>query len=187
MLFVAGLVVKLFIFDLAGWQVIGLMRYAGDHYSFSMAAMRLLDFGAIIAFLYAAYYMLSGNVSARAASVVFGATALALLFVFTTLETNTFLWHYVPGLRAGGVSILWSIFALALDRRRDLARRAGDALCRPGPVRSGGLESAVHGSGKARSVLPDYCLFGPGGAGAEWFVRVPEVPSGPDRSKKGKE
>ena len=71
MLFVAGLVVKLFIFDLAGWQVMGLMRYAGDRYSFTLAAMRLLDFGVIIAFLYAAYYMLSGNVSARAASVVF--------------------------------------------------------------------------------------------------------------------
>jgi len=39
---------------------------------------------------------------------------VALLFVFLTLELNTFLAHYVPGLRAGGVSILWSIFALGL-------------------------------------------------------------------------
>ena len=39
---------------------------------------------------------------------------MALLFVFSTLEVNTFLYSYVPGLRAGGVSILWSIFALAL-------------------------------------------------------------------------
>jgi uncharacterized membrane protein len=114
MFFVAGTVGKLFFFDLAGWQVLDLMRYAGKDYSFTLAAMRLLDFGAIIAFLCAACYMLAGNLSARAARAAFGATALTLLFVFTTLETNTFLWHYVPGLRAGGVSILWSIFALAL-------------------------------------------------------------------------
>jgi uncharacterized membrane protein len=34
------------------------------------------------------------------------------LFLFLSLEVNTFLAHYVPGLRAGGVSILWSLFAL---------------------------------------------------------------------------
>ena len=76
--------------------------------------MRLLDFGAIIAFLGCGYYLLAGNDNARTAGVVFGCAAVALLFVFSTLEVNTFLYHYVPGLRAGGVSILWSMFALAL-------------------------------------------------------------------------
>ena len=42
------------------------------------------------------------------------ATALMLLFVFTSLELNTFLNHYMPGSEAGGISILWSIFALGL-------------------------------------------------------------------------
>ena len=114
MLFVAGLVVKLFVFDLAGWQVIeldalcrrplllqhGRNAIAGFRRHHSLPLWRVLH----------AFRQLD----ARPASVIFGATALALLFVFTTLETNTFLWHYVPGLRAGGVSILWSIFALAL-------------------------------------------------------------------------
>ena len=113
-LFVAGVIGKLFLFDLAGWQVLDFMRYQGDSYSFTLAAMRLLDFGAIIAFLYAAYFMLSGGESARAVSLVFGWAALLLLFVFASLETNTFLWFYVPGLRTGGVSILWSVFALAM-------------------------------------------------------------------------
>jgi len=36
------------------------------------------------------------------------------LFVFSTLEVNSFLYRFVPDLRAGGVSILWSVFALAL-------------------------------------------------------------------------
>lgn len=111
-LFVVGSVIKLFFFDLPGEQILEVMRYVDDRYSFPGAAMRLLDFGAIIAFLCAAYYLLWSNASARPASVIFGAAALVLLFVFTTLETNTFLWHYVPGLRSGGVSILWSIFAL---------------------------------------------------------------------------
>jgi uncharacterized membrane protein len=112
-LFVAGLVLKLFLFDLVGWQVLGVMRYGGE-YSFREATLRLMDFGAIIAFLCVAYYLLAGEHSARAAATVFGTAALGLLFVFTTLETNTFLHQYVEGLRAGGVSILWSLFALAL-------------------------------------------------------------------------
>jgi uncharacterized membrane protein len=34
--------------------------------------------------------------------------------VFLTLELNTFLSDFVPALRAGGISILWSLFALGL-------------------------------------------------------------------------
>jgi uncharacterized membrane protein len=39
---------------------------------------------------------------------------LALLFIFLTLELNTFLACYVPDFRAGGVSILWSLFAIGM-------------------------------------------------------------------------
>ena len=38
---------------------------------------------------------------------------MGTLFTFLTLELNTFLSVYVPGLRSGGVSILWSIFAFS--------------------------------------------------------------------------
>ena len=37
-----------------------------------------------------------------------------MLFVFLTLELNTYLYHYVPGFRSGGISILWSVFSLGL-------------------------------------------------------------------------
>lgn len=114
LLFVSGLVAKLLFFDLMDWNVVDLMRYGGDHYSYSSATMRLLDWGAVIAFLGAACYALLGNFNARAAAMLFGAGALVLLFISTTLEVNTFLWHYIPGLRAGGVSIHWSVLALAL-------------------------------------------------------------------------
>ena len=113
MFFVAGLVLKLFCFDLAAWSVAATMYYAAD-YSFLDAGMRLFDFGAIIAFLCGGYCLLSGNANARTAGVVFAVAAVALLFIFSTLEANSFLYRFVPDLRAGGVSILWSVFALAL-------------------------------------------------------------------------
>ena len=43
-----------------------------------------------------------------------GLSALVTLFIYSTLEVNTVLAQFVPGLRAGGVSILWSVFALSL-------------------------------------------------------------------------
>ena len=36
-----------------------------------------------------------------------------MLFLYTTLEVNSFLKHYVENLRSGGVSILWTLFALS--------------------------------------------------------------------------
>ena len=112
--FVVGVVLKLFYFDLVSWHVVGRMLYDVKCYSFLDGAMRLLDFGAIIAFLSCAYYMLRGDKDACTLGKVFGSAALTLLFIFATLEVNTFLYHYIPGLRAGGVSILWSVFALGL-------------------------------------------------------------------------
>ncbi len=43
-----------------------------------------------------------------------GWLALGLAFVFLSLELNTFLSQFVPALRPGGISILWSLFALGL-------------------------------------------------------------------------
>jgi uncharacterized membrane protein len=112
-LFLIGLMVKLFFFDLADWGAGPMLLYDGG-YSFLAAGMRLLDFGAIILFLFMAYRLLAGDVPATAARRVLGSAAVALLFVFTTLELNTFLGWYVAGLRPGGISILWSLFALGL-------------------------------------------------------------------------
>ncbi len=111
MLFAFALLGKLFVFDLPSWNVHDMMRYGGD-YLFLDATMRLLDFGIIIAFLAFGFRLLSGDVAAKAARLLSGYTALVLLFLFLSLEVNTFLACYVPGLRAGGVSILWSLFAI---------------------------------------------------------------------------
>jgi uncharacterized membrane protein len=37
-----------------------------------------------------------------------------MLFIYSTLEVNSFLFQYFPGARYGGVSILWAIFALSM-------------------------------------------------------------------------
>ncbi len=90
---------------------------------------RLVMFGIPIASLGLAYRLLSGWAEAVAGSAkandtagggpedgsapAAAGTALALLFLYTTLEVNAVLGVYVPGLRAGGVSILWSLFALS--------------------------------------------------------------------------
>ncbi|MCR4410998.1 MAG: DUF2339 domain-containing protein [Thermoguttaceae bacterium] len=110
---VAAVVVKLFVFDLPAWAVRGDLYYAGE-YSLRDMAMRLVDFGAIIAMLYFGFALLSGDVRARAAGRFLGGAALALLFIFLTLEVKTFLTCFAEGLQPGGVSILWSLFAIGL-------------------------------------------------------------------------
>ena len=112
-LLVGAMVMKLVIFDLPSWSVNQMLLY-GDGYSFLEAGMRLIDFGAMIAFLYFAFAILAGDVRAQNAASFLGIAALALLFTFLTLEVNSFLYHYQPGLRVGGVSILWSLFAIGL-------------------------------------------------------------------------
>jgi hypothetical protein len=108
----AAVLGKLLLFDLPSWHL-ELMRYEGD-YSFLDGTMRLLDFGVIVAFFCWGYLSLGGNADARKASVVLGTTGLVLTFVFLTLEVNSILHFFAPGLRAGGVSILWALFALGL-------------------------------------------------------------------------
>lgn len=119
--FIVGVLLKLLIFDLPVWDLgfhqaaygdhLLTLRYGGD-YVFGLALMRLLDFAAIIGFLLFAYRKL--NDVETALGPWLAGTALLLLFSFLSLEINSLLYQYVPGLRSGGVSILWSVFALTL-------------------------------------------------------------------------
>lgn len=141
-LFLAAVLIKLFFFDLSSWNLtmgptwnddMWTMRYDGT-YSFQLALMRLLDFTAIIAFLAFAFLRLSArSEEADFMRNLLGGTALALLFIFLSLELNSMLHQYVPGLRSGGVSILWSVFGLSLvfsgiKRRIRALRLAGLVL-----------------------------------------------------------
>jgi uncharacterized membrane protein len=112
-LFVAGVLGKLVFFDLPFWGLEESFVYEGS-YSYLDASMRLLDFGAMAAFFLLAFFWLAGTKRPAHIAELAGWLALSLAFVFLTLELNTFLSRYVPALRAGGISILWSLFALGL-------------------------------------------------------------------------
>jgi len=116
LLFVAGLFIKFFGFDLPGWEITYRMLYGGP-YSFRDAALRLVDFGSVVGFLAGAYLLLVGRPHARSAGIFLGFCSLGMLFVYLTLELNSFLSTHVEGLRSGGISILWSLFALGLILR----------------------------------------------------------------------
>jgi hypothetical protein len=114
-LFLVGVLVKLFVFDLPSWNATEALVYGGAYSSLD-AVMRLLDFGAVVAFLaYGAFRVRNLRfVDAPSPSSLAASLAIGLLFVFLTLELNTFLNQFVPALRAGGISILWTVFALGL-------------------------------------------------------------------------
>ena len=113
-MFTIGTLLKLFVFDVMSWGLTGRWIYEGPEYVFGDAAFRLLDFGAIVAFFAVAFVWLKGSATGVELRKIFGWASVSMLFIFTTLELNTFLYHFVPGLRAGGISILWTLFALSL-------------------------------------------------------------------------
>jgi uncharacterized membrane protein len=114
--FIGLLMIKLFLFDLETWDMSPTFLYRRG-FTTAGAVVRLFDFGAVIAFLAAAYRMARVDEKMEDSAGILGLASVALLFVYLTLEVNSFLHTYVDGLRAGGVSILWSLFALGLILR----------------------------------------------------------------------
>lgn len=112
-LFVVGLFVKIIFFDLQSWDATFRFLY-GRPYTFGDAFIRLIDFGVVIAFFTWAFLAITRRTKQPEAGTIFGAIAIVLLFVYSTLEVNSFLFAYLDKLRAGGISILWSVFALGL-------------------------------------------------------------------------
>ncbi len=111
--FVAGVLAKLVFFDLPFWGLDEAFVYHGG-YSFLDALMRLIDFGTVVGFFVLGFVWLGAARRASRMADLAGWLAISLTFAFLTLELNTFLFAYIPALRAGGISILWSIFALGL-------------------------------------------------------------------------
>jgi len=134
-LFVAALlavVAKLAVWDLPSWGVDGRGLYAGP-WSLRDATMRLVDFGAVTGFLVGVAALGIGGPAARTLRTTCLATSLATALLYATLEVNSFLYQFAPGLRAGGVSITWAVVALGcilagIARHDRLLRYAGLAL-----------------------------------------------------------
>ena len=112
-----ALLLKTAVLDLPSWNLTG-FTWNGP-WSPLDAMFRAVNFGSIAAFLAWTATRFSslpesrlpGSQSARPS---LGLAAVATLFVWLTLEVNTFLSIHLRGLQAGGVTILWSLFAFAL-------------------------------------------------------------------------
>ena len=106
-----AVVVKLIAIDLGSWRFSGFLY--GSDYSVLDAATRTLDFAVIIALLAIACVDLKEGFETAAARLLLAISALGLLFLYATFELNTLLLNFIPGFRAGGITILWALFALA--------------------------------------------------------------------------
>jgi uncharacterized membrane protein len=127
-----GLMVKLVMYDLSSWGFNQRFIYSVP-YSFRDALMRLVDFGAVIGFLVGGYSLFTKRETPIPVRPILGFASLAMLFVYLTLEVNSYLYHNNDGLRAGGISVLWALFAIVLvwqgiARREAVIRYLGLAL-----------------------------------------------------------
>lgn len=114
LVFLAGLVLKLLIFDMGQWRLnLDAGCYGGD-YQAGPVLIRFADFGLCIALFATMFARMREQEIRSRVSRVAGITALALLWVYLSLELNTALGRFVPGLRAGGITLLWAAYALTL-------------------------------------------------------------------------
>ena len=112
---VTGLfVAKLVLVDASVWRPdLGRLLYV-PAWDPALAGLRTLDFGLCIGLLALLFARLRGEKSTRLVALPAGIVALALLFLFLTFELNTALHRFLPGMRAGGLTLLWALYALAL-------------------------------------------------------------------------
>lgn len=102
---------KTVVVDMLDWRLSG-RWFFGASYTPLAVGMRWVDFAGSLLVL-AAGWRLCGGPGPRRAHLVFGYGGLALLFVFLTLETRSFLHALLPAFLAGGTSVLWALFAVA--------------------------------------------------------------------------
>lgn len=131
LLALAVVLTKVLVYDISSWRLNDAFQYPGP-YAISAASMRWIDFGAVLAGLWMGAAFVRNQGPSKVAAGL-SAVGIATLFIFLTLEVNSLLGTFVPGMRPGGVSILWSLFALAwllLGIGRNVApyRYAGLAL-----------------------------------------------------------
>ena len=109
---VAAVLLKLCLWDLPSWGLREDLVYAGA-WSGHDALMRLVDFGAVTGFLVAITALATTRKPLATLQQASAVAAIATLLTWSTLEVNSYLANVAPGLRAGGVSITWALFALA--------------------------------------------------------------------------
>ena len=108
-----ALVVKVFVFDFLYWNPGFDMAFARRDVTEGFL-IRVLNYGAVIFFLLFAARSLTKRESYAGDAGIFGYAALAGAFLYSSLEIWTGLSRFLPEFRMGGLSIFWSLFAIAL-------------------------------------------------------------------------
>ncbi len=109
----AAVVIKVFLFDFIYWN-------PGFDLAFERNAfvpgflMRALDYGAVAVFLIFVSQVLGKTGGRVSMARIFGYAALVSVFIYSSLEVWTGLTRFLSVFRMGGISIFWSLFALAL-------------------------------------------------------------------------
>ena len=109
-----GIIFKLLIVDMDGWDLHSGTWIYGATYAAGPALIRLMDFALCLSLLACAFGQLRDHPLAKPIGLAAGYIGLALLLLYLTLELNTALGHFVPASRAGGVTVLWAAYALTL-------------------------------------------------------------------------
>ncbi len=107
-------IAKLLLVDTPVWRPnLEFLLYGGT-WTPVLAGIRALDFGLCIGLLVLLFSRLRGRGDSRSIGIQAGIGALVLFFLFLTFELNTVLHRFLPGLHAGGLTLLWALYALGL-------------------------------------------------------------------------
>lgn len=105
---------KLLFLDASTWSPdLDSLRYLQE-WNPVLSGIRAFDFALCIGLLGLFFARLRGDQDSRSLAVSSGVGALVLLFLFLSFELHTALHRFVPGLRAGGLTLLWALYALGL-------------------------------------------------------------------------
>lgn len=109
-----AMIFKLLFVDMAGWPLNSHAWLYGGDYTCGLVGIRIADYSLCLALLAMIFTQTRRDATGRPLGLAAGIAALALLFLYLTLELNTALNRFVPGLRAGGITLLWAAYALTL-------------------------------------------------------------------------
>ena len=110
--FAVGACGKTLFVDIPGWQLCE-RGFFETPYLLAPVLARLLDFAAVLALLAGGALLLTRRRPTPVVPQVFGYTTLFLLWLYSTLELNTLLHWKLLNFAAGGISVLWTVFALS--------------------------------------------------------------------------
>lgn len=114
--FVGVAVLKTLVWDMNTWHMCS-RCYFNMAYTPLIVLTRWMDFMAVLALLFVSWFVLDRSsqqsmASRRPASRIFGYGTLTLLFLYLSLEINSLLYWNLREFQAGGISVLWTLFAI---------------------------------------------------------------------------